>query len=107
MTVSTVFAAASGTTITHGSGRKYVAVLGLVSVPGSDAEVVGGVGAVLTPLFKTGTTSDRLSLNPSPGNNFQRPPPQLAFLDTTLSAICWYVGALSATQWVNQSGSAV
>jgi hypothetical protein len=56
---------------------------------------------------QTGTTADRLSLNPSAANAFQRPPPQLAFLDTTLAAFCWYVGVLSATGWVNQLGAAV
>lgn len=117
MTLSSTFLTAKNGTLAHPSGQTFAANSnGLVTV---NAPADGGVapstgaGASIVPvqmvaLFRSGTTSDRLSLNPSAANGGVGPPFGQCFNDSTLSAFCWYVGtALSSTGWVSSSGVAV
>jgi hypothetical protein len=111
MAISTVFLTSPNATVTHPSGRQYQAnSSGLLTVASPDDVSVGGIGAQLVPLYRTGATGDRP--NPAAANNFQAPKAGAAsvFLDTSLSGgtfIFWVGTALASTGWVNSSGSAV
>lgn len=109
MTVSAVFFTNPNAVVRHESGRAYTATSGgLLTVPYPDGANAGGIGNILPMLYLTGTTTDRLSLNPGPGNPQPPGDPWLAFLDTSLTNWCFFVGfGLSATGWVNSSGSSV
>jgi hypothetical protein len=111
MTISTVFRTLPNAMVTHQSGRQYTAnSSGLLTVSAPDDTSAGGIGAQLTPLYRTGATTDRP--NPTSGNNFQSPKAgaDSVYLDTSLSGgtfIFWVGTALSTTGWINQSGSSV
>jgi hypothetical protein len=109
MTIATVFRTLPNATVRHQSGRQYTAdSSGLLTVSAPDDASAGGIGAQLSPLYRTGLTTDRP--NPTAETAFQAPnvgAPSV-YLDTSLSAFIFWVGtALSSTGWVNSSGSAV
>ena len=108
MTVSAVFLTTPNAVVTHISGRQYTAnSLGLLTVALPDgSSQVGEIGSIFPTLYLTGTTTDRLSLQPT-GTNPQVPPFGIAFDDPTLSAWFFWVGfALSSTGWAKSDGTA-
>ena len=109
MTVSAVFFTVPNAVVTHESGRAYKAAsTGLLTVSYPDGANTGGIGAILPQLYLTGTTTDRLTLNPGASNPWPPGDPCLAFLDTTLTDWCFWVGfGLSSTGWADYLGSAV
>src|SRR5215831_10857339 len=107
MAVSAVYFVAPNQVARHHSGRTYsAAASGLLTVAYADASPVGGLSSVYPLLYLTGTTADRLSLNPTAARPVA--PPKVAFWDTTLTVPTFYVGPqLSSTSWVDYNGNIV
>jgi len=102
------------------SGRVYTAnAAGIITaVTPTDATfLVGSSGLTLTPIAATGLTADRPTSALPPGTsgfgtaslNDNQPALTFGFpyWDTTLSAMCFFVGPRVSTGWVNQAGTAV
>jgi hypothetical protein len=112
----TANAVAYGGTQAAPSQTRYVPnAAGIITgVSGSDARVLQGIaGASVQLMCATGATADRPNSQPATAltgalnNLYPFPARLLAFYDTTLSKMVFYVGTQrSSTGWVDYTGAA-
>ena len=99
MTASLVFAAPLGQTVARDpAGNPYQAPTGLVTI------TAGQTWPAAALIAASGTTSDRLGLGAvlGGGTNYGFMPPNLPFIDTSLSVTCVWVGkGFSANGWAS------
>jgi hypothetical protein len=113
--------------VKHRSGRTYTAAAnGQIAIPAPDAiryqgdglqfaasdlAVVPGLStqSPLIALYWTCTTADRPGLvgQGTTGLTNPAPAPGLAFYDTTLAKMIFYVGNLTSTGWTDTTGAGV